>query len=146
MPNTPIICPMCKSDAQTFHGVANEYNGWITACRCTKGRSRISASHSVQRWVLNVRKRYGRHAAAVCAGQKAKAPTIGRIVLYYPNQQEEADCGGNCGQDAFPAIIWRVKDSGCIDLAVFGMWGHTEYALNVPERSPEFPAGSWSWP
>ena len=47
MPNTSIICPMCKSDAQTVHGVADEYDGWITACRCTKGRSHISAGSAL---------------------------------------------------------------------------------------------------
>ena len=72
-------------------------------------------------------------------------PTIGRIVLYHPNQQEEADCGGKCAE-SFPAIVWAVKYSGCVDLAVFGMWGHTEYALNIPEQSPAHPLGCWSWP
>jgi hypothetical protein len=58
------VCPMCESDALTVMGY---YDIWQTACRCTKGRSRISATHSVRRWLANARKRNELRAVAIIA-------------------------------------------------------------------------------
>jgi hypothetical protein len=69
-------------------------------------------------------------------------PTIGCIVIYHCNRQEDASSGA----EEFPAIVWRVQNSGCLDLCVFGMWGHTVYRLNVPEKSKEHPLCHWHWP
>lgn len=63
---TAIICPMCKRDADTHR---DPRGWWVTICLCTRGRSRISATHSVERWEANARKRYAKQAEAYCAAK-----------------------------------------------------------------------------
>ena len=63
------ICPMCKVDALTVLGCDGL---WQTACRCTKGKSRISATHSVKRWVANARKRNELRAVALIAARSGQ--------------------------------------------------------------------------
>ena len=66
------ICPECKSDALTVLAVPDEYDGWVTACCCTRGRSTLSAAHSVKRWIANARKRYELRAVAILAARSGQ--------------------------------------------------------------------------
>ena len=62
-------CPLCESVVTT---VLVAHFHWQTACSCTKGNSRISASHSVKRWVANVRRRNELRAVALIAARSGQ--------------------------------------------------------------------------
>ena len=64
----PCRCPQCDETVFTFRLTGY----WVTACRCTKGRSNISATHSVKRWVANARKRNELRAVAIIAARSGQ--------------------------------------------------------------------------
>ena len=70
-----MACPLCESSVVT--GLV-AHSHWQTACSCTNGNSRISAGHSVRRWVANVRRRNELRAVALIAARSGQPCEAGR--------------------------------------------------------------------
>ena len=81
-------------------------------------------------------------ARAAAAAAEPPMPSIGRMVLYMPTQEER---GGRGGAEYYPAVITRVWSRHCVNLHV------------LADAGPAFPVTSatlclapadrsWCWP
>jgi precorrin-6B methylase 1 len=73
------------------------------------------------------------------------APTVGRIVWYQP---KEGDPGFDGTSEPLAAIVCRVWNPLCVNLAVFDRNGHRFARTNVAQATeslPYTPQGSWRW-